>query len=383
MEGRSLRHLSSIELSREALHHNVATLRALHPTVQAFAVVKANAYGHGLEEIVALLTHEGGFAAHGVNGFQVDDLEELRQVRRVTDASVDLYGYVQIEDLAEASLSGGVTFGLYDPSHLAELDRVRRLHNVNPLFDIKIDALLGRQGLLPSDVDEFLDELVKYTGLKPSCVYAHYANIEDTTDLTHAEAQEAAFAEAERKVIERYPHVGRHIFATSGLLTRDGRLSDKVRLGIGLYGLYPSAPLARSHAHLDLRPVMRWVTHLAQVKTLPAGHPVGYGLTYRTARPTMIGIVPQGYSDGYDRGLSNVGEVLVHGRRCPVIGRIAMNMFAVDLTPAPDARAEDEVVLLGAQGDDRITAEEIAAKLGTINYEVVARVSPLLPRVVV
>ena len=103
-----------------------------------------------------------------------------------------------------------------------------------------------------------------------------------------------------------------------------------------------------------------------------------------SARPTTaIGIVPQGYSDGYDRGLSNVGEVLVHGRRCPVIGRIAMNMFAIDLTPAPDARAEDEVVLLGAQGEDRITAEEIAAKLGTINYEVVARVSPLLPRIIV
>jgi alanine racemase len=128
---------------------------------------------------------------------------------------------------------------------------------------------------------------------------------------------------------------------------------------------------------------MRWTSHLAQVKTLPAGHPVGYGLTYRTPRPLKIGIVPQGYSDGYDRGLSNVGEVLVDGQRCPVVGRIAMNMFAIDLTPAPEARMEDEVVLMGAQGEDRITAEEIAAKLGTINYEVVARVSPLLPRIVV
>ena len=128
---------------------------------------------------------------------------------------------------------------------------------------------------------------------------------------------------------------------------------------------------------------MRWVTHLAQVKTLPTGHAVGYGLTYRTTRPTLVGIVPQGYSDGYDRGLSNVGEVLVHGQRCPVVGRVAMNMFAVDLSAAPDARSEDEVVLLGAQGEERITAEEIAAKLGTIAYEVVARVSPLLPRVVV
>jgi alanine racemase len=119
---------------------------------------------------------------------------------------------------------------------------------------------------------------------------------------------------------------------------------------------------------------------LAQVKTLPAGHPVGYGLTYVTWKETRVGIVPQGYSDGFDRGLSNVGEVLVQGRRCPVIGRVAMNMFAVDLSRAPDAKMEDEVVLLGSQGADRITAEEIAAKIGTINYEVVARIAHGLPR---
>ena len=147
--------------------------------------------------------------------------------------------------------------------------------------------------------------------------------------------------------------------------------------------MYPSAALSRRHETLQLKPVMRWVSHLAQVKTLPPGHPVGYGLTYVTWRETRIGIVPQGYSDGFDRGLSNCGDVLVRGKRCPVIGRVAMNMFAVDLTRVPDAVAEDEVVLLGSSGEEQITAEEMATKLGTINYEVVTRISPLLPRTVV
>lgn len=376
-----MKHLSYVELSREALLHNVAVLKTLS-NGWFTAVVKANAYGHGLEAIAEILYEE-------VDAFQVDDLDELRLLHEVGSKWSLVYGYVPLSQLEEASrLRGEIT--VYSVDQIRELARIRDPEaGVYANFSLKIDALLGRQGILPDEIDAFLDELAKYPDLEPVSAYAHYANIEDTTDLTHAEAQEAAFEEAFAKIKARYPCVGRHISATSGAMTREKTRPEgwtyntMVRLGIGLYGLYPSAPLARSHAHLELRPVMRWVSHLAQVKTLPAGHPVGYGLTYRTARPTTIGIVPQGYSDGYDRGLSNVGEVLVHGRRCPVIGRVAMNMFAVDLTPAPDARAEDEVVLLGAQGDDRITAEEIAAKLGTINYEVVARVSPLLPRVVV
>ncbi len=374
--------ISYIELSKEALLHNVTALRGIVPMDHFTAVVKANAYGHGLEEIVAMLGSEP-------DAFQVDDLDELRQLRQLNDGWALVYGYVRLADLEEVSrLRGEVV--VFSVDQIAELARIHELYLTtdNPdfmvRFSIKIDALLGRQGILPDEIDNFIEELAKYPDLEPTSAYAHYANIEDTTDLTHAEAQEEAFQSAYAKLEARWPRIGRHISATSGVMAREKGppYNSMVRLGIGLYGLYPSAPLARSHADLGLRPVMRWVSHLAQVKTLPAGHPVGYGLTYRTIRPTKIGIVPQGYSDGYDRGLSNVGEVLVHGKRCPVIGRIAMNMFAIDLTPAPDARAEDEVVLLGSQGEDRITAEEIASKLGTINYEVVARVSPLLPRVI-
>ena len=282
-------HLSSIELSRVALLHNVAAFKAAQPSPWFTAVVKANAYGHGMEEIVGMLGDEA-------DAFQMDDLDELRRLRRMSDRWALVYGYVPLGDVEAALCLGEAELTVYDLDHITEIARVCAKHGLYPRFSLKIDAQLGRQGLLPDEIDAFLEGMAAYPDLEPTSVYAHYANIEDTTDLTHAEAQETAFQDAYTKLEARWPMIGRHLSATSGVLAREKTppYNSMVRLGIGLYGLYPSAPLARSHAHLDLRPVMRWVTHLAQVKTLPAGHPVGYGLTYRTTRPTLIGIVPQG-----------------------------------------------------------------------------------------
>jgi alanine racemase len=358
--------LSEIQVDGEALRHNARSLRSLvAPGVQVIAVVKANAYGHGLAPVVEALESD-------VDGFQVDDIEELRELRRRTEKRALVLGYVAKADVAEATRLGG-EMTLYD------LDRLPALAEAGAKVHLKIDALLGRQGVLPRDLGSFLDALEACPSIQVLTAYAHFANIEYTTDLVHAIEQVEAFDCAFVEIRQRFPHLGRHISATSGVMTLESG-NDLVRLGIGMYGMYPSSALERRHAALELRPAMRWVSHLAQVKMLPARHPVGYGLTFITPREMPIGIVPQGYGDGYDRGLSNVGEVLVGGRRCRVLGRVAMNMIAVDLTDVPDAKAEDEVVLLGSQGDERITAEEIASRIGTINYEVTTRISPLLPR---
>lgn len=337
-------------------------------------MVKGNAYGHGLPEVVSILDESADY-------FQIDDLDELRELRKISAKPVLLLGYVAKAAIEEA-LALGCELAIYDVERLPVLQKAAdsgkpvRIH-------LKIDALLGRQGLLPTELDDFLAELRHYPGIELVAAYAHFANIEDTTDLGHALAQAQLFEFCHRKIADAgWPNLGRHLSATSGLMTIEGSgvPNDIVRLGVGLYGLYPSAALARTHADLGLRPAMRWVSHLAQVKILPVGHPVGYGLTFIAPREIRIGIVPQGYADGFDRGLSNVGEVLVRGRRCSVLGRVAMNMFAADLSALPDAQAEDEVVLLGRQGGQEITAEEIAFRIGTINYEVTTRTSPLLPR---
>lgn len=359
--------LSEIQIDAEALRHNVRAFRSLAtPGADLIVVVKGNAYGHGLEPVVRALETE-------VGGFQVDDLDELRALRTLTDKRALVLGYVAQSELAEAAELGG-ELALYDVRRLSEMaSRGIPVH-------LKVDALLGRQGILPRDVDDFIKAAQSHPELQVVAAYGHFANIEDTTDLNHAQAQIEAFDGAFEALKRIWPNIGRHMSATSGMMTVEAG-NTLVRLGVGAYGMYPSVPLARRHEELGLRPVMRWVSHLAQVKRLPARHPVGYGLTYVTSREMPIGIVPQGYSDGFDRGLSSVGEVLVRGRRCAVLGRVAMNMFAIDLSDVPNAEAEDEVVLLGAQGDERVTAEEIASKLGTINYEITTRLSPFLSRV--
>lgn len=367
-----MKHLSYIEIDQAAVVHNVKTLKGLCPAARkVVGVVKANAYGHGLAPVVdALEPH--------VDYFAVDDVDELIELKRYSLKPCLVLGYVS-KAWVEEAIAIGAELAVYDTERLESINQAAEARGIKARVHLKIDALLGRQGVLPDDVPAFLEALKAYPSIEVVAAYSHFANIEDTTDLTHAHAQTAEFERG-------FAATGldeRHESATSGVMTGEGLGSRNqwVRLGIGLYGLYPSDALRRTHGELGLRHVMRWVTHLAQVKTIPARHPVGYGLTYIAPRAMKIGIVPQGYSDGYDRGLSNTGEVLIHGKRCAVLGRVAMNMFAVDLTSAPEAVAEDEAVLLGRQGDEQITAEEIALKTNTINYEVVAKVSPLLPRV--
>lgn len=369
--------IAEIQVSRSCLLHNLAQLRSLQPLAKVGAVVKGNAYGHGAREVAGLLEEH-------VDLFFLDDLEELRSLRQATQKPVMLLGYVPASDLEQAA-SLGATLALYDVERLPALSKAASQGHAVKVH-LKIDAMLGRQGVVPRDLPKMIEALKGHPQVQVTGVYAHFGNIEDTTDLSHAQAQVDTFEAAVDLLCQAgYRNLSRHISSTSGTMVyeRQAKRNDIIRLGVGLYGLYPSEALARSFQELDLRPVMRWTTCLAQVKTLPVGHPVGYGLTYFTSRETRVGIVPQGYCDGFDRGLSNVADVLVHGVRCPVIGRIAMNMFAIDLKNVPDAKPEDEVVLLGQQGDARITAEEIGQRIGTINYEVVTRVSPLLQRRVV
>lgn len=368
--------LSEVQVDKARLLHNVAALRSvLAPGVQMLAVVKGNAYGHGLVEVVRCIESE-------VDGFQVDDIEELRLLRTATAGRVLVLGFVPVENIEEA-IDLGAELTVYDLQMVAAIDDAASRLGTYASVHLKIDALLGRLGVVPRDLSLMIEGLKQHPGVEVLSAYAHFANIEDTTDLGHAYAQIDVFDRCWNALRNAgWPNLGRHISATSGAMTVDSG-NDLVRFGLGLYGMYPSIALAERHAGLELKPVMRWVSHLAQVKTLPAHHPVGYGLTFITPREMRIGIVPQGYADGYDRGLSNSGEVLVGGARCSVLGRVAMNMFATDLSDVPAANAGDEVVLLGEQGSERITAEEIATRLGTINYEVTARVSSSLPRVLV
>lgn len=372
--------LSYLEVSKSGLIHNIKQFRrVVDKKTKIVSVIKANAYGHGDMEVVRILNPY-------VDYFQVNSVEELARIRPLTKKYILVLGYVQKSDFKKAIELGGIV-SIFDISHARNLDIVAKKLNKKSKVHIAIDAHLGREGFLASSVQKYVSEIKKMKNLVVDGVYAHFANIEDSTDFSHAQKQIDAYKEVVRIFKENgFPKIKTHISATSGILAYEKwkGIHDIARIGIGLYGMWPSIELEKSwKKKISLKPALRHVTHIAQVKDLPKGHTVGYGLTYKAKQDIKIAVIPQGYADGVVRALSSKGFALVRGKRAPIIGRVMMNMFVLDVTHIKGAKAGDEVVLLGKQKSEEITAEEIAKLSGTINYEVTTRLSALLPRVIV
>jgi alanine racemase len=372
--------LSYIEISKKNLLHNFAMMKSLvGKDVKVISVIKANAYGHGQNEVAKILEEVTDY-------FQVDDFQELKLLREVSQKPTLVLGYVSKNEMLEALKLDGI-LGVYDADQIRELNVVAGQLGKKAIVHVKIDAYLGRQGIMPEDVARVAAVLQKCENIQVDGIYSHFANIEDTTDFSHAQKQIDAFQKAVKIFTEKgFVDLKMHLSASSGVLAWEAveGSSQLIRPGISLYGMWPSDDLTNKFESetFFLKPVMRWVSHVAQVKTVPEGYSIGYGLTHVTDKITKIAIIPQGYSDGYDRGFSSVGEVLIGGRRCSILGRVAMNMFVVDVTALVDVKAEDEVVLIGAQGEDEISAEELAEKIGTINYEITTRTSALLRKII-
>jgi alanine racemase len=371
-----------VELDAKAPEHNLRQLRAgSAPGVLACAVIKSNAYGHGVAQFAPLLA--------SAEWFGVNSLEEGLELRALgITKPVLLLGHVPIGELGAAA-EADLRLTVYNRE---TVEALRALPASLPpaRVHLKVDTGTSRQGVLPEDLEDFL-QLLKESAPRVFLegLSTHYANIEDTLNHAYAELQisrfNAALAAVETST-GRPPYI--HTACTAAALLFSSTHYTMLRSGIGLYGMWPSretlvSAREKSGAVPDFHPVLTWKTRLVQVKTVPEGSFVGYGCSYRTMRRTTLGVLPVGYADGYDRALGNRAHVLVRGRRAPVIGRICMNLCMVDLTDVPGARLEDEVVLLGSSGEERISAETMAEWAGTINYEVVTRISPLLPRRVV
>jgi alanine racemase len=372
--------LSYVELSEAAVAHNMAFFRGVAKAGTRFAVaVKGNAYGHGLREMVSLFESHADF-------FLVNSIEELRTLRGVSKKPTFVFGYVAPGFLPEA-IGLGCIFGVFSLTQFLAIEAAAQSRGVVQDVHIAADAMLGREGFLEGELAALFAAAKSAAHVRITGMYAHFANIEDTSDFSHAQKQIDAYARMQKAFVEAgYSNLETHISATSGLLVyeKDQGFNSIIRIGIGAYGLWPSETLRRQYAKRDieLKPVLSWKTRVAEVKMLAPGSTVGYGLTYKAQKETVAALIPQGYADGYVRALSNCGMVLIGGRRCPVIGRVSMNMFVVDATNAPEVSEGDEVVLIGEQGDKSISAQEIAERSDTINYEATTRISALLPRIV-
>ena len=353
-----------------ALCHNFQQIRGrLAAGVQVLAVVKANAYGHGAAIVAPVLDREGADA------FGVATIGEAIEVRNAGVAKPIVVlagaGAADVAALLEHRISVALTHREL-AGELGAAARGRRLR-----VHLKIDTGMGRLGTPLESLPELLDAVAAAGNLDVEGIFSHFANADDVF-TPHCEQQWRAFRAAcelvaERGVRPRFVHLAN----SAATLARPETHGNLVRPGIALYGLRPPCVDA-----IDLRPVMRLVTHVLQLKELPAGAPVSYSQTFTTARPSRIAVLPIGYADGYSRALSNRAEVLVRGRRVPVVGNVCMDLTMVDVTDVPEIAPGEEVVLWGEQAGGSISADEVGAWQGSIGYEVLNRVGKRVPRLV-
>lgn len=387
-----LKNKTWVEISKSALTSNIRAFRRhVGSGTAIMAVVKSNAYGHGLVE-TAKIAEKAGAAWFGV-----DNVDEGLMLRRAgISKPILILGYTLDARLADC-VENRLSFVVYNLSTVKALRRLKLAplgskpaKNCKAAFvHLKIETGTSRQGVAGDELRRLVRELKKTPGVVIEGASTHYANIEDTTDSSYAELQ----LERYRENLEMLKREGvdppwKHTACSAAAILFPETYFNLARIGIAMYGLWPSketlAVAKREKRRLKLKPALVWKTVIAQIKRLPKGTPVSYGLTERTTRPSKVAILPIGYWDGYDRrGMSHVGQVLVRGQRCKVMGRVCMNMCIIDVTDVPGVAIEDEVVLLGRQRREAVTAEEIASKMDTINYEVVTRINPTIKRIVV
>lgn len=366
------------EISLDALERNVQAFRKrLAPGTRLLASVKANGYGHGAVE-----TARSALAA-GADYLGVAFLDEALELRRAGIAApVLVLGFTPAEGFSLARRHG-ITVTLFRND---QLDSIEKMDSAGPRLKahVKIDTGMSRLGVRPGpEAERFLERACSLPALDVEGMYTHYAKA-DEADKTHARLQAERFAEVAAYVRRcglpiSIAHAGN---SAAGIDLPDD-VGQMLRLGIGMYGLYPSGEVRRDR--IALEPVMSLKTRIVHVKTVPAGEAISYGGRYVTVRSERIGTIPVGYADGFSRMLTGKAEALVRGRRVPVRGTICMDQCMLGLDAAEEGglplEPGEEAVLIGRQGDEAITAEEVAEKLGTINYEVTCMVAARVPRV--
>src|SRR3954447_14065842 len=337
--------------------------RSLPAGARLVAVLKADAYGHGAVEVAKRLT------ADRVAMIAVSLLEEALELRRA-GISLPLFvlGPLTREQILLA-LENRITVGVIGPEELANVCAIARDRDV--AIHLKLDSGMGRMGVVESELSRVIEMIRATPRLRIDGIYTHFANADDAAD-PFTEIQIANYDRMLVVLREAGIDAPLHHFANSAATLRGlVRPGDFARVGIAMYGPEPiTIPTG------TIEPVLRWRTEIMRVKILPAGHTVGYGSTFLTRRRSRIATLPVGYADGYDRLLGNDADVLVRGKRVPVVGRVSMDLVTIDVTDAI-ASVGDEVILLG----DGITAEELAKRSQTISYEVFCRISARVPRV--
>lgn len=364
------------EIDLDAMTYNLEHIKKnLAPGTQVIAVLKADGYGHGAVPLARRIQKDPEI--WGIAVATVEEGEELRNAG--ITKPILILGYTYQEDyqkIAKLDFRPAV----FKLSMAKELSKAALEAGKTLKIHIKIDTGMTRIGYrdVKKDVPEIL-EISKLPGLDIEGIFTHFARA-DEADKTHALVQYEKFQEFIRALEQEGLHIPmKHCSNSAGIIRMQEANMDAVRAGIILYGLYPSKEVEREP--VPLKPLMSLRSHIAYIKTVEPGAEISYGGIFTTVRETRVATIPVGYADGYPRGLSNKGSVLIRGKRAPILGRVCMDQFMVDVTEIPEAEELDQVTLLGKDGEDCITMEELGELSGRFNYEFACCISKRVPRV--
>lgn len=371
--------IGGIEISLSALRHNAGVLRDLVGMRRAAFVVKGNAYGHGLVPTARAVEP----FARRICVYSIEEAIALRD-GGIT-APLLILGPIP-QDALDDALATGAELSLWNAKNFARLVcTAARKRQVRAAVHIKVNTDLNRLGFQPHELTDAVEEFLRLREIEIAGIFSHLASAEELDSpytMHQLDALERAIAQS-RPLFERRSMTPiAHIAASAAAMLWPQTRLDMSRFGIALYGLMPSPQTREAlyNAPIDLQPALAYRSQIVVSRTVAAGASVGYGGTFHAPHDMRVGVVPVGYADGVPRALSNRGAFIVDGALCPIVGRVAMNMTEIDLSPAPRAHTGSVVTLIGCDGDAVVGADDWANWAETINYEIVTRLPAELPR---
>ena len=371
--------LSWIEINKKALESNLTAFKKhVGKSVALMPVIKSNAYGHGLKEIGMICDAHFGVSRLCVAG--LNEAIELSQIGVKKPIQILSFYDLDFETISELVSINEIIFTVYSLEQVNFLNRVGEKVKKKIKIHLKIDTGTTRVGVLPDAALEMALKVTTKTFLDLEGVFTHFASSEDDKDFTLRQLGLL------KKVIvglnqNNIPLQFNHSACTAATILYPETHLNAVRVGLGVYGLHPNK---KTKKKIDLKVIMSLNTKVVQVKSVPKNTSISYARTYTTKKTSLIAVLPMGYYDGYDRRLSNQSEILIHGVRCKVRGRVSMNLMMVDVTRLKNKiKVGDKATLLGEQKNEMITADELAGKIGAISYEVVSRLGRHILKIII
>lgn len=362
------------EIDLDAIAYNTRNIKKLIGDKDLIAVVKANCYGHGVIDIIPTLLE------NGVSRFAVAMISEALEIRdnKIT-APVMILGFTPLY-LGEELINNNIEQTVYDLDYAKELSKIALTLNKKAKIHIAIDTGMGRIGFLPNEKSiDNITEICSLEGIEVIGIFTHFST-SDEKDKEYSHEQFTKMLSVMDTLKKRGIDIPlKHVANSGAIIDLPDTYLDAVRAGIILYGYYPSDEIDKNN--LALKPALTLKATITNVKTLEKDMYVSYGRTFKTSNETIVATIPVGYADGYLRKLAENGKVIIKGEFAPIIGRICMDQFMIDVTNIPDVKIGDEVILLGEKNGLKYNADDMAKKLDTINYEVTCMLKSRLPRV--